>query len=132
MLIKYGSHASLIEAMTMSFIAQHTSLPLPKLYAAYSYGPLDRDVDDFGGLYDTYIFMDFVEGETPEKAWDNYNSATKFQIPSELRGYIEQLRTVPVADYIGSVDRGPVTDMILEWASSSKGLSMHCFPLYSA
>jgi hypothetical protein len=125
MLVKYGTHASPIEAKTMSFVAQHTQLPVPKLYAAYTYGPLDRDVDDFGSLYDTYIFMEFVEGETLEKAWDNCDSMTKLQIASELRAYLEQLRSIPPADYIGSVDRGPVTDMILEWTSSSKGWCIH-------
>lgn len=50
MLVKYGTHASLIEAKTMRFIAEHTSIPIPKLYAAYLYGPLNRDIDDTGTL----------------------------------------------------------------------------------
>lgn len=29
MLVKYGSHASLIEAKTMLFVAEQTSLPIP-------------------------------------------------------------------------------------------------------
>jgi len=127
MLVKYGTHASLIEAKTMSFVAQQTSLPIPKLYAAYTYGPFDRDIDDFGSLYDTYIFMDFIEGETLEKAWSTYDSIAKLQIASELRGYMEELRSMPMANYIGSVDRGPLTDMLLEWTSTSQGRFMHPF-----
>jgi hypothetical protein len=105
MIVKYGSHASLIEAKTMLFIAQHTSLPVPKLYAAYTYGPLDRNVGDFGSLYDTYIFMELIPGETLEKAWGTYDSITKSQIASELRGYMEHLRSIPAANYIAFVSK---------------------------
>ena len=121
MLVKYGTHASLIEAKTMRFIAEHTSIPIPNLYAAYVYGPLNRDADDTGSLYDTYIFMEFIEGDNLEKSWNNYDGAAKRQIAAQLKEYIEQLRHIPAANYIGSVDRGPVTDMILEWSSPDKG-----------
>lgn len=123
LLVKYGTHASLIEAKSMRFVAEHTSIPVPKLYAAYAYGPLDRDTDDYGSLYDTYIFMEFIEGDTLEKSWNSFDSTAKLQIAADLKGYIGQLRSLLPANYIGSVDHGPVTDVILEWSTSDKGQS---------
>lgn len=121
MLVKYGSHASLIEAKTMLFIAERTSIPIPRLYASYVYGPLDRDVDDFGSVYDTYIFMEFIEGEDLEKSWERYNTIEKQQLSVDLKKYMTELRSIPPANYIGSVHGGPVTDVILEWSTTSKG-----------
>ena len=69
--------------------------------------------------------MDFIEGETLEKSWNGYDRAAKLQIAAQLRSYIEQLRSIPPEDYIGSVNRGPVTDVMLEWSPPSKGWAMH-------
>jgi hypothetical protein len=63
MLVKYGSHVSLLEAKNMLYVAENTSIPVPKLFAAYAYGPIDRDVGDYGSVYDTCIFEEFIEGE---------------------------------------------------------------------
>lgn len=65
--------------------------------------------------------MEFIEGHNLETSWNNYDPAAKRQIAAQLKEYIEQLRSIPAADYIGSVDRGPVTDIILEWSSPIKG-----------
>ncbi|OCK78719.1 phosphotransferase enzyme family protein [Lepidopterella palustris CBS 459.81] len=121
MLVKYGSHVSLIEAKTMLFVAEQTSLPIPQLYAAYAYGPLDRDVDDFGSVYDTYIFMEFIEGEDLEKSWERCNAIEKQKLSVDLKNYMTELRSIPVPTYIGSIHGRPVTDVILEWSTISKG-----------
>lgn len=121
MLVKYGSHTSLIEAKTMLFVAEHTSLPVPKLYAAYAYGPLDRDVGDYGSVYDTYIFMEFIEGEDLGKSWETFNAIEKQQISADLKSHMTELRSLPAATYIGSVHGRPVTDIIFEWSTTSKG-----------
>ncbi|KAI2478831.1 Aminoglycoside phosphotransferase [Pyrenophora tritici-repentis] len=68
MLVKFGSHASLIEAKNMLYVAERTSIPIPRLFAAYAYGPLDRDVNDHRSVYDTYIFMEYIEGEDRGKS----------------------------------------------------------------
>lgn len=46
----------------MIYIAQNTGIPVPKALACYTYGPIDRDPGDYGGLYDTYIFMSLIDG----------------------------------------------------------------------
>jgi hypothetical protein len=125
MLVKYGTHASLIEAKNMLYVAQQTSIPVPRLFAAYAYGPLDRDVDDFGSVYDTYIFMEFVEGEDPGKSWGKYTAAEKKTISTDVKKHITEPRSLPAATYIGSVHEGPVTDVILEWSRTSRGQSSY-------
>lgn len=120
-LVKFGPHASLIEAKNMLYVAEKTTIPVPKLFAAYAYGPLDRDVDDFGSVYDVYIFMEFIQGEDLKTSWEKHSLAEKQAISAQLKKYMADLRSLPAPGYIGSVDNGPVTDVILEWSTTSKG-----------
>ncbi|KAI4945583.1 hypothetical protein J4E91_007926 [Alternaria rosae] len=125
MVVKWGNHASLIEAKNMLYVAERTSIPVPKLYAAYAYGPLDRDLGDYGSVYDTYIFMEFIEGEDLRKSWGKYSAAEKQTISTDLKKHMTELRSLPPANYIGSVHGGPVTDNMLEWSTSSRGQLSH-------
>lgn len=125
-LVRYGTHASLIEANDMLYVAERTSIPIPRLFAAYAYGPLDRDVDDFGSVYDTYI-MEFVEGEYLGKSWRKYTSTEKQMISSDLKKHMTELRSLLPPGYIGSLHEGPVTDIILEWSTTSRGRSLHAY-----
>lgn len=120
MVVKYGQTVNPIEAKTILFVSGKTSIPVPKIHSAYLHGPLERD--DFGALpYDVYIFMEFIEGETLDKQWPRYGIETKTQITAELKDYMEQLHSIPGGSYIGSVDRGPVTDVLLEWTWPTRG-----------
>ncbi|KAB8266002.1 kinase-like protein [Aspergillus pseudonomiae] len=94
--VKFGSHVTLSEATNMMFVEQNTDTPVPKIFACYSYGPINRDIKDYGSLFDIYIFMSYVEE------------------------YFHQLRQLRHENYIGSADFGPVTDPILE-TYSNKG-----------
>jgi hypothetical protein len=104
----------------MIHVAQNTGVPVPKVFAYYTYGPIDRDDGDYGGLYDTYIFMDFVTGETLDIAWDTSGVSTKSHISRQLASYIQELRDMGNVVYIGSIDHGPVTDHSLS-TSVDKG-----------
>ncbi|RAK82938.1 phosphotransferase enzyme family protein [Aspergillus costaricaensis CBS 115574] len=96
--VKFGSHVTLHEAKSMLFVNQNTeTVPVPKIFAYYSYGPIDRDIGDYGSYYDNYIFMTYVEGQGLDK----------------LKGYLDELRQIEHRNYIGSVDRGPLPDPIL-------------------
>ncbi|KAE8356811.1 kinase-like protein [Aspergillus coremiiformis] len=113
--VKFGSHVTLDEAKNLMFVEQNTeTVPVPKVFACYSYGPIHRDIKDYGSLFDTYIFMSYVEGQTLDKVWETYDDVTKSQIANELKEYIHQLRQISHQNYIGSADLGPVTDPILE------------------
>ena len=113
--VKFGSHVTISEAKNMVFVKKNTeNVPVPKVFACYSYGPIHRDTDDYGSLYDTYIFMSFVEGQCLDRVWESYDETTKNRIASQLKGYFHELRNIDNDNYIGSVDLGPVTDPILE------------------
>lgn len=105
----------------MIFVKRNTeNVPVPKVFACYTYGPIDRDVLDYGSLYDTYIFMGFVEGRSLDyMVWDSYDATTKRRIAGQLKGYLSELRSIGNngngnGNYIGSADFGPVMDPILE------------------
>ncbi|KAB8225469.1 kinase-like protein [Aspergillus novoparasiticus] len=106
--VKFGSHVTLNEAKSMAFVGENTkAMPVPKVFACYTYGPIHRDILDYGSLFDTYIFMGFVEGYSLDKAWETYDEATKNRVTNQLNG-----------DYIGSVDFSPVADPILDDCSN--------------
>lgn len=45
--VKYGPHVTINEAQSMIFVAEHTkSIPIPKVFACCTHGPLNRDIDD--------------------------------------------------------------------------------------
>jgi len=120
MVVKFGSTVNPIEAKTMLFLAENTTIPVPKIHSVYIHGPVATTL----GVelpYDVYIFMEFIAGETLEKQWSQYDIETKSQIATELKGYMEQLHSIPGQGYIGSVDRGPVTDILLEWTWPTRG-----------
>ncbi|RMZ89672.1 hypothetical protein DV736_g3119, partial [Chaetothyriales sp. CBS 134916] len=104
----------------MLFLAENTTIPIPKIHSVYLYGPVKRTLDD-EVLYNVYIFMDFIEGQTMEKQWDRYDTETKSEITTEMKAYMDQLHSIPSEGYIGSVDRGPVTDILLEWTWPTRG-----------
>lgn len=119
---KFGFHVTLSEAKNMIFVKQNTeSLPIPKVLAYYTYGPMSRDMDDYGSLFDIYIFMDYVEGQSLDKVSGTYDEITKGYIASQLKEYLCQLCQISHRNYIGSADLGPVTDPILE-RRHNKGL----------
>lgn len=125
LVVKHGQNINPIEATTMLFVAENTSIPVPKLHSAYIHGPLDRrEFDDLP--YDVYTFMDFVEGQTLEKQWPQYDMQTKTWIAAELKDYMDQLHSIPGGSYIGSVNHGPVTDILLEWTWPTRGENPFC------
>ncbi|OKL56907.1 hypothetical protein UA08_07748 [Talaromyces atroroseus] len=97
-----------------NIICRNTTVPLPNVLACYTHGPIDRDLDDYGSLFDTYIFMDFVDGQTLDSVWASYSEATKADT-SHLKSYMEDIRSIREdAEYIGSANHGPVTNITLE------------------
>lgn len=63
--IKFGDSVPLAEANTLRFIAQHTSIPVPKVHHAFvHYGK-------------TYILMERIRGETVAQRWCSLSDASK-------------------------------------------------------
>lgn len=75
------------EAMALDFIKANTTIPVPKVVSS----DWDR------------ISMEYVQGQTLEKAWPILTSEERSNILVELRGYIAQLHALP-GIYIGRLD----------------------------
>ena len=116
--VKYGYGTSMAEADTMKFVAGNSSVLIPKLFAAYTYGPFLRS---YGGKYDTYIVMEYVHGQRLDKVWDTSDDNTKDHICSLLRSQIKELRNIPISPSspIGSVGGGPLS---VQWLAESRGV----------
>ncbi|KAL7938312.1 kinase-like domain-containing protein [Trichoderma chlorosporum] len=82
------------EAETMKFIAEKTTIPVPKVY--------DTDWQD-GNM--TAILMEYIPGKTLDKVWDDLDKEQKMSIALELKGYMEQLGKLK-GEYIGALNRG--------------------------
>ncbi|KAE8155349.1 kinase-like domain-containing protein [Aspergillus avenaceus] len=102
--VKFGPRVTVTEANSMIYVAQNSmKVPVPEVFACCTYGPIDRDIDDYGSLFDTYIFMSFVDGQPLDTT----------RVASQLKEYIDDIRSMGDTSYIGSVDHGPVMDPIL-------------------
>ncbi|KAJ5563650.1 hypothetical protein N7535_008814, partial [Penicillium sp. DV-2018c] len=118
--VKFGAHVKTIEAKNMIYVAQNSRVPLPRVFAYYTYGPIDRDIGDYGSLYDTYIFMSFIDGKTLHDSWESLDATSKCRVSNQLATYVQEIRDMNSFDYIGSVENGPVTDHSLS-TSPDKG-----------
>jgi hypothetical protein len=100
LVVKYGDSVQMNEALTSDFVGRHTSTPIPRIYAAYTHGPFEDRDEEWSSKYDTYIFMEFVEGQTLEKEWGLLDEDSKSSVMKDLQGYLEQLRGIPGGTYI--------------------------------
>ncbi|KAJ8106067.1 hypothetical protein ONZ43_g7187 [Nemania bipapillata] len=80
--IKVGA-SSLAEAHTMKFVAENTSIPVPKVYCAFTH---DKQV---------YIVMERIYGEDAACHWTHRPEGSKARILVQLKGFIQQLRDIP-------------------------------------
>src|SRR5258705_544224 len=97
--VKAGAHVDLAEAYTMSYIAKHTSIPVPKVQRAWRSNRI------------TYVVMDVVRGVELAYAWHNMSQDTKDWVIVQLKDYIAQLRALdfPSTDgAVASVIGGPL------------------------
>lgn len=91
----------LSEAEALRFVRSNTSIPAPEVYDAYIDESLDRGV----------IVMEYMDGDVLGDIWDDMAEAEQEKITSQLRGYLEELRSIK-GDFIGSVDKSPCEDPI--------------------
>lgn len=75
----YNLGGCLSEVEAMRFVSRHTTIPVPRVYAAG----------------EQHFTMEFIEGETLAQAWGNTLSAEdKTLVCRQLRDYISQLRAL--------------------------------------
>jgi aminoglycoside phosphotransferase len=98
--IKVAPMASLSEANAMRFVAQHTSVPVPKVYCAFVHKA------------STCLVMSKIKGQMAWHGWQSGTEQSKANMPNQLHRMVTELRSVPPPKgaSVGSVDRGPFYD----------------------
>ncbi len=92
-----------LEASNMRFVARNTSIPVPKVYYAFTYKGA------------TYFAMERIKGDTLAKGWvKSGGPRSKATLPAQLRGIVEELCRVPSPrDGVSIVDSGSIHDVRL-------------------
>ncbi|KIM36728.1 hypothetical protein M413DRAFT_424136 [Hebeloma cylindrosporum] len=90
-----------IEFEAMRYVAQNTSIPLPR---AYRIVPSEEHPDY------SFLVMDYVEGEVLAKAWRHMTTDERGGVTSSLATMIDELRSLPSSGMISSTSGGPFYD----------------------
>jgi tRNA A-37 threonylcarbamoyl transferase component Bud32 len=109
--VKVRDGARLSEAATMDFVRHKTSIPIPKVYAAY--------VDENDSTK-SLLIMEYIKGEVLCDVWNSIPPAQKEEIILQLRGYLEELRAVK-GTVIGRVNGGLCEDQLFESSLKTYG-----------
>ncbi|KAI1771437.1 kinase-like domain-containing protein [Hypoxylon cercidicola] len=105
LVVKYGSVITIAEAQCLWYFNQHMkdAVPTPELFGW---------CQDDG---ETFIYMEFVDGDTLEDAWPSLSSEDQDLICGQLRTCVEawrSLRQETEPYYIGHIGRQGVGDII--------------------
>lgn len=94
--IKSGLNLRRHEARNLQFIAENTTIPVPRVHDIHCQDGTVRS-----------IVMNYMPGKPLDKVWPHMTHDEKDSVAQELRSYITQLRRLK-GDYIGAADRGKV------------------------
>ncbi|KAM0288946.1 hypothetical protein ACHAO9_006454 [Fusarium lateritium] len=114
--IKYGTLVAPIEAHNMLYVAQHTAVSIPKVYAIY------QRYDERKKKIATYIVMQYVQGKTLVELWGNLDQDRKLSIAQTLRTYFDQLRLLQHPGYFGNIHGGPPLDDLFQETQLAKDI----------
>jgi serine/threonine protein kinase len=81
-IVKTGPWVHLTEAATMKFVAENTSLPVPKVYCS------------FFRKKRAYIVMERIRGEEIPKSWKNLSEKSRQNILAQLKHMFQELRAL--------------------------------------
>lgn len=108
--IKSGPLKHISEASTMQFIAQRTSIPVPKIYCAFTRKGR------------TYIVMERLNGEMLGRGWEARSTESKAKVLSQLKKLVDEMRSIPPQQQgVSNVNGGPVWDCRLPGTSFCHG-----------
>jgi aminoglycoside phosphotransferase len=112
--VKYGRNIDLDEAKSTSFVAQNTSLPVPRILGTYTYESKN------------YIFMTRMKGIPLSECLHSLSIKDYDIIAEEMKIYLTELRALRIEDfekrsYIGSVGFGEVKDKMLRAGKRERG-----------
>lgn len=95
---EYFTHPS--EASSMRFVAENTSIPVPKVYCSFVHNG------------QTYIVMERIQGELLAHVWESWSTEKQTKILEQLRFFIQELRSLTQLETVGiaNVDGGSLYD----------------------
>ena len=102
LIIKYGPRIGVAEAEAMYLVATQTTIPTPRLEAAYRYEGED------------YIIISYEHGLSFPYWWDNAPEDQRENAIGQLKDYVSQLRKIK-GSFIGGIDHTPCRDAIFDW-----------------
>lgn len=97
--IKFGRDVDIREATALSFIANSTTIPVPRVYRT--------DSSEDGT---TIIEMEKIAGKPLSAVWPTISTEQKKNIAQQLNKILNELRSIE-GQYIGSLERGPAVDV---------------------
>ncbi|KAI9672999.1 MAG: hypothetical protein M1817_003163 [Caeruleum heppii] len=101
LVVKYGSRTYPSEAHAMSFVAEHTDIPVPRVIVTFTTNKGVR-----------YILMSRCKGRSLGSVFHTLSPDERRAAFDQLRGYIDQLRSVPSPQpgRIAATDFSALTD----------------------
>jgi aminoglycoside phosphotransferase (APT) family kinase protein len=94
-----GGRLDAVETQTVLFIGKNTSIPVPKVYFAFTHEDC------------TYILMERIHGQMAARNWVRRSDASQSNIHNSLRKMISEIRgLVPQSNAVCSVSGGPLYD----------------------
>ncbi|KAK8246895.1 kinase-like domain-containing protein [Phyllosticta capitalensis] len=100
MAVKYGRSVSLLEAQNLEYVAQNSSVPVPKVLAAFA--------EQGTGV--NFIVMELAPGEPLRDVIESLNADEKRGIEDKIRAALDALRSMEPPGYVGSVGRQACAD----------------------
>lgn len=102
--VKTGSNVRLTEALSMMFVRQTTSIPVPRV------------LDVFTREDQVYLVMEYIKGKSLQSAWRSLTPEQRSNICLELKGYLQQLRnlTPPHPGVVEAIDGSACFDSRLQ------------------
>lgn len=110
--LKFGPY-QMSEAYAMHYIATHTSIPVPKIYCAFTRTFLNLHGEP---ETDCFMAMERIKGHILRSEWHKMTALQQESVLKQLRSYMDELRSLspPRDGEVGSVDYGPVNDRRVE------------------
>lgn len=100
-IVKWGDNVHIEEGLTMMFVAQHTTIPVPKVLAMW---------EDLGT---NIIIMEKINGCTLMDSWHNMGHRQKAAVMAQIRGHLTQMRNLAWPGYFGGVLRQRCLDVFV-------------------
>ncbi|KAM0718393.1 hypothetical protein Q7P37_005463 [Cladosporium fusiforme] len=81
-IVKTGFRVHLTEAATMKFVAENTTIPVPKVYCSFVHRGR------------AFILMERIQGDDIPSAWKRLAEPGRQKVYTQLRGMLQQLRAL--------------------------------------